>query len=398
MVEEVPEQVPAEAPAVDAEGAVEEAAQNAWEKVFDSIGDEEWIPDTPSTEPEAKEGEAPAAEATPATEAPAEGTPTPTPEAPVPTSEHFQLAGEGKVDWGEKTEIVFKADGRKHAVSSMDELVQLAQQGVRFDRGMNEFAVQRQAYETRINELSGKIDESEEVLAKTLWDEDFATELREKGELFRTEEGRTAMRAQRELEVSQQQQSADAQAQATQAQQQFWAGVQGESVKLAASDEYPNLGPEHSQLITGGLAASYRHAVEQLVPRMVASGVQAGMDEGKARQAAEQFVASRSLNAETLSAAAKALNDSLASQGPPTPPAGEPKPEDLEAEAAARNEATQRKLDEAQTARATVGGGAIPGGPVTPPPAPPEGEGNVFERRMQAMRDELQTAARPSSG
>jgi hypothetical protein len=388
MTEEntTPEAAPDAQPEI-AEGAIEEAVGNAWESAMGELGDD-WLTEATPVEGAPAEAAEPTPEPTATDDG--EGEPTvddgPTQAAP----QHFAFEG-GAVDWGDGTAVTFKADRENVSVGSLDELVQLAQKGHRYDRGMNDLAVQRQAFDIQVLNLKGKVDESEEILAKVLWDEEFAEQLREKGEIFRTSEGRDALRAQRELEDRKAQDTQVVQAQQTQQAQNYWGAVKNVADAMVENSDYPNLDERHADVIVGQLARNYASIRQNLVTRITAQAKETGVDAEKAEQAADAL-ASRYLTEESLKGVAKMLNDQLvpADSAPTLEPEGEPM--GLEAEAAARNEALERKRDRANVARAAVSGQGVPAGTgaaAVNVPNLPEGEGNAFQRRMEQMRTTL---------
>ena len=367
-----------------------EEAPNAWAAMTDAISD--FGENGPIVEPEAEpEGEETTGEPTeeppePAIEAEAEPEPeaqvvAPEPEAkvedepkpePEPTHEY---QAEGDVTWGDEATVRFRADGQDVSVSSMDELVDLAQKGVFMGRRNREIAETERSFESREADYQDKLKQAESLLDKVLFDDEAYDKVKEVAGKFRDPEYREGQEAkvreaQRVTEDEGQAQLAvrEYSRQVGQKASVFFDKKLGECEFLTAEDKKGVLGE-----FFGGYGAVRSHMTNQAVEQ----ARQAGGDEGAARAQAEQ-AAFGFLTEENLQFVMQKHEDRYAERlgsRRKTP----------EEDAEEHNRHVDAKLEQKRTRKSVRRGGAAP----EPVARTSEGRPNSWDGAWSRIQDEF---------
>lgn len=171
-------ETPLEPPAAPTPAA-DPTSRPKWGEIASQLSDEDDDDDAPTgdAEPPAPAAETPAAPPT----TPAPAAPAKPDSDPAPAKARFEVVGaDGKpvpLALPEGAKIVFKGDGKQVEVTTLDELVQHAQQGVNAQRVRSEFGVIRSRLESELTDVRGQIstaeqraDRAEEILYEILSD------------------------------------------------------------------------------------------------------------------------------------------------------------------------------------------------------------------------------------
>jgi hypothetical protein len=378
---DVPSAEPVEEAAPD---ATEEAPDNAWTAMTDVIAD--FGENGPIVEPEAtaeaadepeEEPPEPAveAEAEPEPEAQAE----PEPEAaeepepdPEPTHEY---QAEGEVTWSDDATVRFRADGQDVQVSSMDELVELAQKGVYMGRRNREIAETERGFETREADYQDKLKQAESLLDKVLFDDEAYEKVKEVAGKFRDPEFREGQEAKvRETQrVAQDQNQAQAAVreytrQVGQRASSFFDEKMGDYEYVVADDKQGVL-----QEFFQGFAVVRAHMVKDAVEQARASGSDEIAARTHAEQAAFGFLTEEAL-ASVMESREKRYTERLGSRRK-TP----------EEKAKEHNDHVDAKLEQKRTRKSVRRGGAAP----EPVARDTEGRPTTWDGAWSRIQDEF---------
>lgn len=367
----------------DAQEAVAEAEGNAWDKVtaaIEQFGEDGLSPVETEGEPEGEpEPDAPLGEV--------EQDPVPDDGEPQVeeleeregTESEATLAYRARdlegndvpIDIPEGTTISFRADGHDLSVSSVDELVELAQKGAYFDRRMREVSDREKSFGERETGYKAKLEDAEKLLEQVLFDDEAYEKVRTAAEKWRDPEYREGQKARATLEQNTQDQQRAVQDQA----QQFWNGI-GEHTAAyfdKTMAEFDFLRAEDKQAVLGEFFKDY-DSLRQTARTEYLGQVREGFSEQDAIKAAEQK-SFQHFSRDNLRSYMKRTNDRYAQRVPaPTP----------EADAEAHNRHVDTKLEQKRTRRSVRKGGSAPDPAPAPKPAP-----TTYEERLELMRDEF---------
>lgn len=228
---------------------------------------------------------------------------------------NYTVGDGGELHWSEGATLRFKADKREVEVTSLTDLVTLAQKGVFMDRRTQEWATERGQHEHRIGELEGQVQEqaklievSEEALLKILFDEEALEMAREMAKPHRNPEKRRADKAEAELERRSEADKARAQKEADAASERYWTGVgeQFESMLEEDASDYPFLRAEDAPHIQQGVYNAYATFRAEIEKALVAGGRSAEEAALQSTEAAVTWLAEE--EAETIRRVAEELN------------------------------------------------------------------------------------------
>jgi hypothetical protein len=302
-------------------------------------------------------------------------------------------------EWEKDASVVFKGDGKEVVVKSMDELVQLGQKGVAFDRLVPELRsklTERDeaigSYEQQLAELQETADRT--LLAALFGSDEVKAKLAEALEKYQDPdfvEGQKA-RAREEQRKKAEEQSEKTELQ--QSREEFWTSVGTRMGELF--ERYPLLDENDAPTITERFYKGYESAFTRTYQELVAAG--------KSKPEAEklaQKTAFEALSDKNLRRTMRQLNEELqAKLDRKRNPRGGGKP-DSETEARrsveAHNARTNKKID--QSNRPRLGGGKNGGAPPAQVRgAPNDGKPRTFAQRMAGVSRILSEARSPDGG
>ena len=374
----------------DAEGEDEAAAgaPNAWQAMKQHLSDLQQHPTEQDDEGAGEEK--PETESEGEGEAPEKGKPAAeTAEKPAMPSRFAIVDGEGneyEAEWPEGTRVRFAADGRPREVGSMDELVQLAQKGVAFDRRSSEWGQAEKALRTKASELAQKVGEGEELLLRALFDKDAHQQLRKALGKYRDPDVRAALRDSATLRETQERQQQQASASREQVIAEFWPAVRQEIQGQLEAHEY--LRPEDEQEILSAFhhefIAEYNARYQHLAAQAAAGGYNVRDEQVRAELGRlAEAEALPTLTEARLSEVMGRLNSRYAQRT-----GGEAAEARAQKEAERHNRRTEDKVQRRGKGKQLRGTGGAP-------PAPGRGElaePTSWDGHLAAMRRELRGA------
>lgn len=260
------------------------------------------------------------------------------------------------------TSIQFQGDGKPVEVKSIDELVQLAQKGVAFDRKTSEQGQQIATLKTSAEKLQGIVkttrESAEATLMAALFDREARQKLRVALAPYRDPEYRKGVEAQQKLAEQEKEGKATEEQQVEEKRTEFWTAV-GSDIRLEIG-KTANLTADDAMEVATRFHLGYQRSYEAKFSELTAAGV----DEATANQQANTH-AFNYFTEKNLRRVIRGLDAELAEERKGKKPAADKeKPRDK----AAADKATQahnRKLDDklAQRRRSPrlQGGGAVPG-------------------------------------
>lgn len=326
------------------------------------------------------------------------------PEAVEPAAElrYTLLDAEGEaveLDLPEGARIQFAADGGQQTVESLNDLVQLAQFGVNYNRRSQELAATQRESLERVSalqkEYAGREEAWNELLAKTVTDEETFERVRENVQKLEDPEFVETQEAKAEAKQLREQQDTNNQQLRTAALQQFWTNLSAHTQSLVTEEhEYLSLEPaEAAQEAMGMLYQQYLQTRENLLPRALELAKQNGQGEEEALAATERVAMSTVLL--PVDEKIPQMLDYLEQQKAAALEKVLEKRGLLDLERAQRqNKVTSKKLQQTREVRPMRGGtqGSAPGpsGDVLDLPKP----GTPMSERLDKMRELLQEEAR----
>lgn len=402
----------------DAWESVGEDSPNRWEGMREGVkllGEGELAP--PLAEEAAAEGAEGDAEAQP-TEGEPEGeadaepavedAEQAEPEVEDDGPEHFTAVtadGEpAEVELGEGVEVRFQADGDEHSVDSMEDLVQLAQKGVAFDRKSQEFSETTRELESQLNEVQeareSEREKANRIIKAILTDEEAFAHYAEQLDKLEDPEYQRLVQKARKADKLEEQQEREQEETREEAVERFQAAVKEEI--QGNLDDFDYLRPTDEQLVESYFYSLQEQQYEQLLPEYEAAADDRGWDEDEARQHA-WAAASQVLTEDNLRAVMESLNEEIqrrfpenGRQGSQSEGPGEGNPSDgpdaAKQEVESHNRHTEEKLEQKKRGPGVRSGGAAPGGSSGLPELERQEGENAFDARMRRMKEMLATA------
>jgi hypothetical protein len=370
------------------------AEPSTWQKLTAGIRSMSEAVDAEAAKPDAaKDGEAPAGDDT--TKEPVK----PTAEQPdaakkdepvkVPAKAAYVVRdAEGEVpgglDWPEGLEVVFKADKHPVAVTSMDQLVDLAQKGVFADRKIGEEVSARRTqaadFAAKEQTFRAKQKEAQDLLLDVVFDDDVREKVAEALADLKDPAARRVKELEAEREEGKTAEATKAQAAAAENEQavigQFWDAVDAQ-IETSLKD-FPNLDPDDSRQIVSDFVALYDQDVAQLTTHHVRQG----KSPADARALAERQ-ATRVYTEANLKGVMHVLNAHIEKKVAPLRTAAARARDAVE-----HNAHVEKKITQRDASRPLRGTGSPPA-PARPAPAEDGKKRNGFQRLTHSMKGAL---------
>lgn len=256
------------------------------------------------------------------------------------------------------TKITFAADGRTVELSSMDQVVQLAQKGVAFDRVSSQQGQANSDLRRTVEALEAARKEDEELLLRIISDPDELARVAEALEKYQDPEFRRGQEAIRANEARAERDRQEGAAAQTQAVNDFWGAVS--SAITSDLGKYEYLDADDVGQITQDYYAQYEAKLGELVQHYTAAAPQHGVSEDDAiRQA--QADAAAVLNEQTLRQTMRTLNERYMKRAGRAPGGGDGKAEARgRTEAERHNAHVNAKRVQRDNSRSMRSGGGAP--------------------------------------
>jgi len=263
----------------------------------------------------------------------------------------------------EGTSVSFEADGHTVTLTSMEDVIALAQKGVAFDRRSSEWGQQESALSTKVETLEETLTrergEAEELLLKALFDRNARDELRKALSPFRDPEYRKGQEALAREADRVEREKATTEQGAEQSQQQFWQTV-GKHIK-GALPEFDLLEETDARSIAERFYAGYTESFTAALQTAEKAGLKGEAAEKQAQKQAFAYLTEKNVR-RAMRTLNEELKTRLVKRGIKVPTKAEKKPTKADAEKAVgkHNAHVKSKLEQRKTSPKRLEKGADP--------------------------------------
>jgi hypothetical protein len=295
----------------------------------------------------------------------------------------------------EGTSVTFEADGKTVSLTSMDDVIALAQKGVAFDRRSSEWGQTESTLKAQLEEkettLLTERQQAEELLLKALFDRTARDELRKALAPFRDPEFRKGQEAiAREAERVEREKTSQTES-VEENQKQFWTTV-GTHIKGALAD-FDLLEETDARAIAERFYHGYTEEFNAALAQAERSGLKGAAAEKDAQKRAFAYLTDKNVRR-----AMRSLNEDmkarLVKRGIAVPKKADKKPSKADAEKAAgkHNAHVKQKLEQRKTSPKRLEKGADPaaGMRLTNEQKKPQ----TFTQKMDAAKALLRSAGK----